>query len=618
MGETGSDIRAVVFDVGGVLVHPPAVGDLAPDGLFGSSEVDSDHPWHRLERGELTIAQLQRLVGGPQVPAGRRPGPPPPYALGTDFVELAEQLSAAGFTLALCTNAVRELVSLWWGLYSWDELFSVVVRSYEVGARKPDPALLEATLARLGMLPEETVFVDDLAANIAAAERLGMVTVRVDTDRAEALARIRELTGLPADAPRAAVRPPGLRRPAAQNHADELLLAVLFDAGAREDPYPLLHELRSIAPVHQLAGRPVWYVSRYTDCRTVLRDRRFVKVASGPTLDFVTGEAVPPPPPGSAPPLPFLDPPRHTAVRGVMGAGFAKGRMRALEPQLRATADDLLAPVLRAGGGEVVEQVSYPMAIRVICDLVGVPEPDREMFRRLVREASMTFEPGLSPDAMFVAVSAIFTMTDYFTRLARVARRGKAGGLLSMLLAEADASGLPDDDVVASVVFLFSAGFETVAHLISTTVFLLATHPEQLAIVRDQADLAAAAVEEAGRFHSPVQLDSRMVGEDVELSGVRIPRNNVAVTLLGAANRDPASYADPDQFDVRRRGPAPLTFGSGIHYCLGGPLAMMEAATVVERLLAAGVRHLDVVKDGLTWKDAMVLRGFDRLTVAIR
>jgi epoxide hydrolase-like predicted phosphatase len=611
------EIRAVVFDVGGVLVHPPAVGDLAPDGLFGSAEIDSDHPWHRLERGEITIAEVQRLVGGPQLPADRPPGPVPPYTLGADFVELAEQLAAAGFALALCTNAVRELVSLWWGLYAWDELFDVVVRSYEIGARKPDPAILRATMARLGTRPEETIFVDDVTANIETAQRLGMVTVRVGPDRTAALARVRELTGLAADAPRATVRPPALRRPAARNRADELLLAVLFDADVRADPYPLLHELRAIAPVHQLAGRPVWYVSRYADCRTVLRDRRFVKVASGPTLDFVTGEAVPPPPPGAVPPLPFLDPPWHTAVRPVMGAGFTRSRLGALEPRVVATAEDVLGPLLRDGGGEVVERVSYPMAIRVICDLVGVPERDRDMFRRLVREASMTFEPGLSPRDMFVAVSAIFTMTDYFSRLARAVRAGSPGGMLAMLLTEADAHAVPEQDVVASVVFLFSAGFETVAHLISTTLFLLATHPDELGVLRNQPELAAAAVEEAGRFHSPVQLDSRMVGEDVELSGVRIPANQVAVTLLGAANRDPASYVDPDRFDVRRQGPAPLTFGSGIHYCLGAALAALEASTIVRCLLAAGITRLEVAEGGLTWKEAMVLRGFDRLTVAV-
>jgi cytochrome P450/FMN phosphatase YigB (HAD superfamily) len=611
------DIKAVVFDVMGVLVRPPMVTGRAPVGMFGPDDADSDHPWHRLERGEITLREAQRLVGPP--PAGgdvAAAGPVPPFALIPEMVELAEQLAAAGFRLALCTNAVRELTGLWSTLYAWDDLFPIVVRSCYEGARKPDPALYERTLLRLGARADETLVLDDSAANLATAARLGMVPVRVTPDVAEAVAAVRALTGLAADADRLPVGPPGLRRPVAASATDELLLAVLFDTATRENPFPLLHELRDTAPVHRLADRPVWYASRYDDCRTILRDPRFVKVPDGPALDFITGEPVPPPPPGLVPPVPFIDPPEHTAIRGVMAAGFTKSRLAALTPAITAAVDELAGPLVAAGGGEIVEGLSYPLAIRVICDLVGVPVDDRAGFRRLVRDASMTFEPSLPPDDMFVAVTAIFEMTTYFTALARRARRGEVGGVLPILLAAADDAGVTDDDVVASVVFLFSAGFETVAHLVSTTLYLLATHPDHYALLRAEPDLADAFVQEAGRLQSPVQLDSRMVGDaDVVLSGVTVPAGSVAVTLLGAANRDPAVYPDPDRFDVRRAGPPPLTFGAGIHYCLGGRLAALEAATVIARLVASGASRLRVA--GLRWKDAMVLRGFDELRLEL-
>jgi cytochrome P450 len=543
----------------------------------------------------------------------------PPFALQAEMVALAEQLAAAGFALALCTNAVYELTGLWSTLYAWDELFPVVVRSCHEGVRKPAPALYERTLLRLGVRPEDVLFVDDSAANVAAARGLGMRTVLVGPDVAAAVDEVRRVTGVGPDAPRAAVGPPGLRRPPTDGEADELLVGVLFDRETRPDPFPLLHRLREIAPVHRLGDRPVWYLSRYDDCRTVLRDPRFVKVPEGPALDFVTGEPVPPTPPGLVVPMPFLDPPEHTPVRAVMATGFTRARLADLEPRLAAAADELLAPLLADGGGEVVERVSYPLAVQVICDLVGVPETDRQGFRRLVRQAAMTFEPSLPPDEMFVAVSAIFRMTEYFGGLARRARAGDLPGLLPELLAAADEAGVTDDEVVASVVFLFSAGFETVAHLVSTTLYLLATHPGQYALVAGEPERATAVVQEAGRVQSPVQLDSRMVGDaDVELSGVTIPAGHVAVTLLGAANRDPAAFPEPDRFDPHRTGPAPLTFGTGIHYCLGGRLATMEAAAVVERLLAAGVRRLGVAEQGLEWKDAMVLRGFDRLWLEMR
>lgn len=601
------EIRAVVFDVSGVLVQPPRLDDRAPADLFGPADHDTDHPWHRLERGELTLAQVQRLTGPPP----RASRPVLPYTLDGEFVALAEQLSAAGFGLAICTNAARELVPLWWGLYPWEDIFGVIVKSHEIGARKPSPEPLTVTLARLGAEPGQTLLLDDNAANVAAARRLGMRALLVSEERAGALAAVRELTALRPDSPRAKVGPIGLRRPAARSRADELLLSVLFDPATREDPYPLLHELRSAAPVHRLGHRPIWYLSGYADCRAVLSDRRFVKVSEGPPLDFITGEAVPPPPPGLPAPLPFLDPPAHSGVRAVMSAAFTRGRLRDLEPKLRRTADACVAGMLAAGGGDVVAQVSYPMAITTICDLVGVPEHEREALRRRVREASATFEPAIPPAEMYVAVSAIFTMTEYFTALVKTGP--PPGSLLPELLAAARAAGVPDDDVLASVVFLFSAGFETVAHLISTTLFLLATHPGQFARLGREPGLAAAAVTEAGRFHSPVQLDSRMVGEDVPMGGAVIPKDHVAVTLLGAANRDPAVYASPDEFSPGRPGPPPLTFGSGIHYCLGAGLAASQAQMVVEAILAAGVTRLSVADGGVAWKQAMVLRGFDAL-----
>ena len=615
----GAAVKAVVFDVMGVLVRPPVVAGRAPEGMFGPADADSDHPWHRLERGEITLAEAQRLVGPPPAGAGAAAaGPVPPFALVTEIVTLAEQLAAAGLALALCTNAVHELTGLWSTLYAWDDLFPVVVRSCHEGVRKPSPALYERTLMRLGIAAEDAVFLDDSPANVTTARAMGMRAVLVGSDVAAAVDEVRRLTGVAPDAPRATVGPPGVRRPPVHNEADRLLVGVLFDAQTRPDPFPLLHRLRSIAPVHRLGDRPVWYVSRYEDCHTVLRDPRFVKVPEGPALDFITGEPVPPTPPGLVVPMPFLDPPEHTPIRAVMSTGFTRNRLVALQPQLTATADALLAPLLAGGGGELVESVSYPMAVRVICDLVGVPEADRTSFRRLVRRAAMTFEPSLPPDQMHDAVSASFEMTQYFGGLARRARDGTLPGLLPDLLGAADDTGVTDDEVVASVVFLFSAGFETAAHLISSTLYLLATHPEQYAALVAEPERAMAVVQEAARVQSPVQLDSRMVGSvDVELHGVTIPAGSVAVTLLGAANRDPAAYPDPDRFDVRRAGPPALTFGTGIHCCLGDRLAMMEAATVLERLLAAGVRRLQIARQGLAWKDAMVLRGFDRLSLEL-
>jgi HAD superfamily hydrolase (TIGR01509 family) len=591
-------VKAVVFDVSGVLVEPPA-GVVAPE-TFGPDQ-DSDHPWHKLERGELTLTQVMRLLPPPA--EGRR-SLPPPYKLYGEVIEVAEQLHAAGFRLALCTNAVRELTMLWWGLYAWQDLFDVIVRSHEIGARKPSPEPYLAVLAELGTRPEETLFVDDMQANRATARRLGMVALPPNP------ARIRAATGLDTASPRARIGPPGLRRPIPRDEADELLISVLFDSQLRADPYARLARLRELDPVHRLADRPIAYLTRYEDCRTVLTDRAFVKVAGDlPTLDFVTGIPVVPAPPGSFVPAAFVDPPVHDAARGVLATGFRPARLRELEPAVRSAAADLVAGLVEAGTADLVGTVSFPMAIRVICDLLAVPEADRPKFRRLVREASLSFEPGISLPQRRTALNAIFAMTDYF-------RDAEPHGLLAALLAEGERAGVHREQVIADVVFLFAAGFETVAHLISATFFLLTANPEQYDQVRADPGLAGAAVGEAGRLQSPVQTDSRMVGTATTMGGVELNVGEVAVTLLGAANRDPACFPDPDVFDLHRTGPPPLTFGLGPHYCLGARLAALEATAVLEALVAAGVERIET--GGFTWKDAMVLRGFDALEITCR
>jgi cytochrome P450 len=595
-------ITAVIFDVGGVLANPGA-GQFA-DGFFGGPGADGDHPWHRLERGELTMAQALPLLDLPPGP----PRPPRPYTINEDYLELAEQLAEAGFRLALCTNTPREAAPLWQALYPWADVFEVIVRSCDVGARKPDPRMVQAALDQLGVAPSEALFVDDLAANRAAAEALG-VTV-VDGGTPEGIAAVRSLVGLEPDAPRKSVGYRGPRRPPVRNRADRLLVDVMFAPEHNADPYPLLHELRSVAPMHPLAGSAIWYATRYADCRDVLRRHDFVKVTEYMAMDFVTGEAVPPPPAGMVLPLAFIDPPEHTPIRRVMNTGFTKRRLDSWRSWLRGLASEIVASALAAGGPvDVVEAISYPMAQRVICDLVGIPAGARDDFRKLMRDASVIFEPSLPPDRTYEAITAIIEMTDFLTSLG-----DSREGLLRDLLHQARADGdVSDEAVISNVVFMFFAGFETVAHLLSITLFLMSTHPEQYAQLAASPELASAAAIEVSRYHSPVQTNSRVASADLSLGGVEIPAGNVVVTMLGAANRDPAAYPDPDRFDITRRGPQPLAFGTGIHYCLGAQLAPMEATVILESLVEAGVR--EITPHVAEWKQAIVLRGFDKLEV---
>lgn len=598
-----ASVTAVIFDVGGVLAHP-AAGQFEAS-FFGSRDADSDHPWHRLERGELTMAQALPLLDMPPGP----PKPPKPYVLDEDWLELAEQLAEAGYRLALCTNTPREAAPLWQALYPWADVFDVIVRSCDIGARKPDPRMVATALERLGSPAAETLFVDDLPANRDAAVPLGVTPIAAGDP--EAIATVRALTGVARDAPRVQIGPRGPRRPPVSSPADQLLVDVLFDPDHRADPFPLLAELRRTSPIHQLGEHPIWYATRYADCRQVLVDPGFVKVTEYLALDFVTGDPVPPPPAGMVLPLAFVDPPEHTPIRKVMNTGFTRRRMDGLGEWLHELATDIVGEALRSDPLDVVEGISYPLAMRVICDLVGVPPEERNNFRGLMKDASVIFEPGLPPERIFEAVSAIVTMTGYFTELADA-----RPGLLRDLLGEArGAEGVTPDDVIANVTFLFFAGFETVAHLISTTLHMMSRHPDQFARIVADPSLAMAAASEVARFHSPVQTNSRIARAELDLGGVTIPPGGVVVTMLGAANRDPEAYPDPDRFDITRGGPAPLAFGTGIHYCLGARLALLEAATVLRCLVEAGVRELRPRHDD--WKHAIVLRGFEELELDV-
>jgi len=605
-------VTAVIFDVGGVLAHPGA-GEF-PETFFGGQAADSDHPWHRLERGELTMAQAMPLLDLPPGPPGVRggpdgggpPRPPRPYTLDEDYLELAEQLAEAGYRLALCTNTPREAAPLWQALYPWADVFEVIVRSCDVGTRKPDVRMVRTALQQLGSAPQETLFVDDLPANRESARTLGVTTV--DGGGPDGIARIRELTGVTADAPRKAVLHRGPRRPPVRSRGDRLLVDVLFAPEHNDDPYPLLRELRETSPMHQLAGNPIWYATRYDDCRQVLRNPDFVKATEYMALDFVTGEAVPPPPSGMVLPLAFIDPPQHTPIRRVMNSGFTRRRLDGWRPWLRELASEIVGKALSVPGPvDAIEAISYPMAQQVICDLVGVPTDARNDFRTLMRDASVIFEPALPPDRTYDAITAIIEMTEFLTELGDT-----KDGLLRDLLHEARAAGdVSDQDVIANITFLFFAGFETVAHLISITLFLLSTHPDQYALLATSPQLAAPAAQEVSRYHSPVQTNSRVASRDLDLAGTTIPAGNAVVTMLGAANRDPAAFPDPDRFDITRHGPAPLAFGTGIHYCLGAQLAPLEATVLLESLVKAGVREITPVQ--ADWKHAIVLRGFDKL-----
>ncbi|MFE6589440.1 cytochrome P450 [Streptomyces sp. NPDC057781] len=306
------------------------------------------------------------------------------------------------------------------------------------------------------------------------------------------------------------------------------------------------------------------------------------------------------------------DPPQHTRLRRLVAGHFTAGRIAALRPRVERVADDLLAALERQGTADLVARYALPLPVTVICDLLGVPESDREGFHTWSNELVMP----TSPEA---AASAAGALTGYLTELTGDKRRTPDGTLLGDLVAAADGGALTAEELLGTAFLILVAGHETTVNLISATVHSLLTHPDQLARLRAEPELTERAVEESLRYNSPVHATAfRFAAEPLELAGTRIGAGDSVLVSLAAASRDPGHFPDPDRFDIGRRARGHLGFGHGLHHCLGAPLARVEAAVAVRLLLA---RHpaLALAADPatLTWRTSTLLRGLAELPVRL-
>jgi cytochrome P450 len=285
----------------------------------------------------------------------------------------------------------------------------------------------------------------------------------------------------------------------------------------------------------------------------------------------------------------FCDPPRHTRLRDVVSAPFAPPLVDLLRPSIQSLANRLLERVNVAETIDVVTNLAEPLARGVIGDLLGIPEADRAAVAVWSAAIARSLDALPIPeDRPLVAAgqAARRALGDYMRELLAARRAAPPGDLMGLLITTADDDGLLSDrELVAMAVLLAVAGTETTTSLIGTTVWALLSHPDALTRVREAPWRLAAAIKEALRWESPVQRTWRIAKADVELAGQRIPAGALVVLLLGAANRDPARFPEPDRFDLGRRSAGHLAFGSGVHACLGATLARVETQVAVGTLL---------------------------------
>jgi cytochrome P450 len=397
---------------------------------------------------------------------------------------------------------------------------------------------------------------------------------------------------------------------------DALLLELIATPEGRADPYPRYAALRQQAPVHR-STFGIWTLTNYDDCQLLLRHpgvgKDFSSAMNSLGLSDADREAQDRFRNDRSNML-VTDPPDHTRLRGLVTRAFTPRTVEKLRPRIVTLVDELLDG-FDPGEVEVMDALAFPLPVTVIGDMLGVPVDDRPLLRPLVRSVTAILELAVSPEALAEAADADAKLGAYFGDLVADRRAHPQDDLLTKLIeAEDQGDQLTEQELVSTVILLFAAGFETTTHLVGNGLLALLRNPGELDRLRADRSLVRGAVEELLRYDSPVQLAARTTYEELTVGGQTIPAGNMVIAMLGAANRDPARFGDPDRLDVGRDEGPPMSFGGGIHFCLGAALARLEGQIVLDRLLDR-FTTFELVGAPPTVRDSLTLRGLVDLRV---
>jgi pimeloyl-[acyl-carrier protein] synthase len=379
------------------------------------------------------------------------------------------------------------------------------------------------------------------------------------------------------------------------------------------DPYPVYHRLRAEDPVHH-SPLGFWVLTRYEDVVAALRDPRLAKEAIASFVAARFGAPVP------AMGLSMLDrdPPDHTRLRGLVSKAFTPRVVEGLRPRIQEIVDGLLDGVKARGSMDLIEEFAYPIPVAVICEMLGVPIEDHERFRGWSLDIARGLDLlwlGPDSDVGRRSVAARHALGDYFRGLIAQRRAAPRSDLLSGLIAAEEAGDkLNENELLATCILLLIAGHETTVNLIGNGMLALLRHRDQLERLQREPGLVASAVEELLRFDGPVQRTARIPSEDVTFGGHTIAKGEMVMPFIGAADRDPTQFPEPDRLDIGRTDNRHIAFGWGIHFCLGAPLARIEGQIAINTLL----RRLPKVSLATTlpeYRQSLTLRGLKALPV---
>ncbi|MBA2401911.1 MAG: cytochrome P450 [Bradyrhizobium sp.] len=383
------------------------------------------------------------------------------------------------------------------------------------------------------------------------------------------------------------------------------------------NPYPHYERMRTTDPVH-LTPLGVYVASRHADVSLVMRDKRFGKDYVERTIRRYGPKIMEEPVFRSMGHWMLQqDPPDHTRLRGLVVKAFTARRVEDMRPRIQQVVDDTLDRIIPQGKMDLIEDFAFRLPVTIICDMLGIPEEHRETFYAGSRDGGRLLDPvPLSPAEIQQGNAGNAMAAMYFQQLFELRRKNPGDDLITQLVqAEEEGSKLSNEELTANIILLFGAGHETTVNLIGNGLLALHRNPEQLALLKARPELITNAIEEFLRYDSSVQLTGRVALEDIEdLGGKRIPKGESVLCLLGSANHDPAVYPDhPARLDITRPNVRPLSFGGGIHFCLGAQLARIEAEIAISTLLRRlpDLRLDDAVNP--EWRPTFVLRGLKRL-----
>jgi cytochrome P450 len=396
-----------------------------------------------------------------------------------------------------------------------------------------------------------------------------------------------------------------------------------FDPKLRTDPYSVYRALREEVPVFWSDLMQVWVLTRYDDVLGVLRDHaRFSSErtrARNPMVQQMESYRMASGPLGTAPTMLSLDPPAHTRMRNLVNKAFTPRVVDRNRPRIQTIAEELLDALPDPQQLDVVSDLAVPLPVIVVAEVLGIPPSDREQFKSWSSDiAGSLGGPFQSADVIERSVRSANEIAGYFREQISLRRRQPREDLLSALCAaEEQGDLLSEDELIATCILLLVAGNETTTNLIGNGMLALLRNSDQRHRLQEDPSLIETGVEEMLRYEGPAQMTSRIVLQDLDFCGHAFKEGQVVLALLGAANRDPTHFPDPEMFDVGRRPNRHLAFGLGIHYCVGAPLALAEAQVAFGTLLRR-LPELEAVFEEPDWGQSFILRGLNRLPVRSR